>query len=73
MSKRALLAGLASMAVLPLQATQALALGDNKTVRTTTSMSMPALHDAGLFSCEVFCMQFQYLDICAGVCGWGNR
>lgn len=39
MSKRALLAALTSLAILPLQATQALALGDSKTVSVTTDMS----------------------------------
>ena len=46
-SKRALLAGLASVAILPLQATQTLALGGSKTVRTTTNISTPAVHIAG--------------------------
>ena len=70
MSKRALLAGLASMAVLPLQATQARALGDIKTVRTIASITMPAVQNAGYFHCEVFCTHSMS---CAGVCGWCHR
>lgn len=67
MSKRALLAGLASMAIIPLQATQALALGDSKTV------SMPTVRDAGFFLCGVLCTRLQHLKTSAGVCGWSHR
>ena len=56
MSKRALLAGLASVAILPLQATQVLALGGSKTVRRTKSISIPAVNIAEFVLREVFCM-----------------
>ena len=68
MSKRALLAGLASMAILPLQATQAHALGDSKTVRTTTSMSMPALHKAKFFLDKSFACSSTFQQLCR--CLW---
>lgn len=55
MSKRALIASLASMAIIPLQATQVLAFGDSKTVRESGYQSLLFLkHTSALFLLRLF-------------------
>lgn len=67
MSKRALLAGLASMAIIPLQATQVLALGNSKTVSISGQFSFLLLHTA-VVCCGCSASMSVLLRLCR--CSW---
>lgn len=70
MSKRALIASLALVAIIPLQATQVLALRDSKTVRKIEYPNLLSFSQFCIVQAEVACASTSGPSNFAGVCSW---